>query len=139
LSHLIWCGIIFSAMFPVIPIYLYFPLMLVLGLIAGITNAILNSFLSSILQLTVPQDKRRKVFGPLDTLSQGLAPLSYAVGGILAELIPLGPFISACFVITLFSFVPMAFMPDIIRFVNFDPGDEKLGENMISGSKTSGS
>jgi MFS transporter, DHA3 family, macrolide efflux protein len=134
-----WCSIVFSAMFIVIPIYLYFPLMLVLSFVAGTTNAILNVLFSSILQLTVPQDKRGKVFGLLDTMSQGLTPLSYAIGGILAGFIPLRPFISACFVITLFSFVPMAFMPDIIRFVNFDSGDENPTESMGGASRTSSS
>jgi DHA3 family macrolide efflux protein-like MFS transporter len=120
-----WCGIIFSAMLIVIPIYLYFPLMLVLGVISGITNAILNALLGSILQLTVPQDKRGKIFGLLETASQGLIPMSFAIGGVLAEFMPLQLLISACFVITLFGFVPMAFMPDIIRFINFDPEKEE--------------
>jgi DHA3 family macrolide efflux protein-like MFS transporter len=120
-----WCGIIFSAMLVVLPIYLYFPLMLALCLIAGITNAIVNALLSSILQLTVPQDKRGKVSGLLGTASQGLTPLSFAVGGILAEFISLRLLISACFVITLLGFIPMAVMPDIVRFINFDPEKEK--------------
>jgi MFS family permease len=120
-----WCGIVFSAMLVVIPIYLYFPMMLALSVISGITNAILNALLSSIFQLTVPQDKRGKVFGLLETVSQGLVPLSFAVGGILAEFIPLQLLISACFVITLFGFIPMAFMPDIISFINFDPEKQK--------------
>jgi DHA3 family macrolide efflux protein-like MFS transporter len=120
-----WCGIIFSAMLIVIPIYLYFPMMLTLSVISGITNAILNALLASILQLTVPQDKRGKVFGLLETVSQGLVPLSFAVGGVLAEFIPLQILISTCFVVTLLSFIPMAFMPDIIKFINFDPEKEK--------------
>jgi DHA3 family macrolide efflux protein-like MFS transporter len=120
-----WCGIIFSAMLIFIPIYLYFPLMLALSIISGITNAILNALLSSILQLTVPQDKRGKIFGLLETGSQGLVPLSFAIGGILAEFIPLQLLISACFVVTLFGFIPMVFMPDIIRFINFDPEKEE--------------
>jgi MFS family permease len=120
-----WCGIVFSAMLVVIPIYLYFPMMFALSVISGITNAILNALLSSILQLTVPQDKRGKVFGLLETVSQGLVPLSFAFGGVLAEFIPLQLLISACFVVTLFGFIPMAFMPDIIRFINFEPEKEK--------------
>ncbi len=134
-----WCGIVFSAMFAIVPLYLYFPLMLVLVFIAGITNAILNSFLSSILQLTVPQDKRGKVFGLLETASQGLVPLSFAVGGILAGFIPLMPLISICFLITLFSFTPMSFMPDIIRFINVDIRDEKPAESTNGTSETLGS
>jgi DHA3 family macrolide efflux protein-like MFS transporter len=124
-SIFFWCGIIFSFMLVVIPIYLYFPLMLALSLIAGITNAVLNALLGSILQLTVPQDKRGKVFGLLETVSQGTTPLSFATGGVLAEVIPLQLLISTCFVITLVCFIPMAFMPDIIRFINFDPEREE--------------
>jgi DHA3 family macrolide efflux protein-like MFS transporter len=130
-----WCGIAFSVMLVVIPLYLYFPLMLAFSFIAGTTNAILNALLGSILQLAVPQDKRGKVFGLMEALSQGLIPLSFAIGGILAGFIPLQPFISVCFMITLFSFVPMAFMPDIIGFVNVDMEGENPAE---STSNTSG-
>lgn len=113
-----WCGIIFSITWIVIPFYLYFPLMVALAFISGITNAILNALLGSILQLTIPQDKRGKVFGLLGALSQGLTPLSFATGGILAEFLPLRPLISFSFVMTLLGFLPMAFMPSIIKFIN---------------------
>jgi DHA3 family macrolide efflux protein-like MFS transporter len=115
-----WCGIVFSIATIFIPIYLFFPVMLALAIVAGITNAILNALFSSILQLTVPQDKRGKVFGLLETLSAGLMPAAFAIGGILAEFVSVRILISSSFTITLLCFIPMAFMPDIVRLVNFD-------------------
>jgi DHA3 family macrolide efflux protein-like MFS transporter len=123
------CSVVFSVAVIFIPICLYFPLMLALSVISGATNAVLNALFSSILQLTVPQDKRGKVFGLLETLGGGLMPLSFAIGGILAEFIPIRPLISSCFGITLLCFIPMAFMPDIVRFINFDTEAEEPAES----------
>jgi DHA3 family macrolide efflux protein-like MFS transporter len=123
------CSVVFSVAVIFIPICLYFPLMLALSVISGATNAVLNALFSSILQWTVPQDKRGKVFGLLETLGGGLMPLSFAIGGILAEFIPTRPLISSCFGITLLCFIPMAFMPDIVRFINFDTEAEEPAES----------
>ena len=123
------CSMIFSVAVIFIPIHLYFPLMLALAVISGATNAVLNALFSSILQMTVPQDKRGKVFGLLETLGGGLMPLSFAIGGILAEFIPIRPLISSCFAITLLCFMPMAFMPDIVRLINFDAEAEQPAES----------
>ena len=124
-----WCGVIFSVATIFIPIYLFFPVMLALAIVAGVTNAILNALFSSILQLTVPQDKRGRVFGLLETLSAGLMPAAFAIGGVLAEFIPVRLLISGCFSITLLCFVPMAFMPDIVRLINFDAEPEVPGDS----------
>jgi DHA3 family macrolide efflux protein-like MFS transporter len=93
-------------------------------MVAGLANAVINALFFSILQLTVPQDKRGKVFGLLETLSGGLIPLSLAVGGILAEFLNLRLLISGCYFITLVCFIPMAFMPDIVKLINLDAETE---------------
>ncbi len=119
-----WCGLTFSIATMFVPVYLFFPLMLTLAIVGGVTNAILNALFSSILQLTVPQDKRGKVFGLLETFLAGLMPAAFAIGGILAEFLSLRMLISSCFFVTFLCFLPMAFMPDIVRFINSDPDAE---------------
>lgn len=116
-----WCALFFSVAMISLPVYLFFPAMLALAIVAGLANAVLNALFFSILQLSVPQDKRGKVFGLLETLAGGLIPLSLAVGGILAEFLNLRLLISGCYLITLLCFIPMAFMPDIVKLINFDP------------------
>ena len=61
------------------------------------------------------------MFGLLETMSQGLTPLAFAIGGILAEFVSLRILVSGCFVIVFLCFLPMGFMSDIIKFINFDP------------------
>jgi DHA3 family macrolide efflux protein-like MFS transporter len=118
------CALFFSVAMILLPVYLFFPAMLTLAMVAGLANAVINALFFSILQLTVPQDKRGKVFGLLETLSGGLIPLSLAVGGILAEFLNLRLLISGCYFITLVCFIPMAFMPDIVKLINLDAETE---------------
>jgi DHA3 family macrolide efflux protein-like MFS transporter len=122
------CSIIFSIATIFIPIFLFFPLMLGLAVVGGLTNAILNTLFSTILQLTVPQDKRGKVFGLLETLGAGLMPAAFAIGGVLAEFISIRVLISGSFCITLLCFIPMAFMPDIVELINYNTEDEASEE-----------
>lgn len=128
-----WCSLIFSVVMVAVPVYLFFPAMLALAIIGGATNAVLNTLFFSILQLTVPQDKRGKVFGLLETLGAGLMPAAFAIGGILAEFINLRILISGSFFITFLCFLPMAFMPDIVRLINFDPETQAPADNSVSG------
>jgi hypothetical protein len=47
---------------------------------------------------------------------------SIALGfSILAEFLNLLLLISGCYLITLLCFIPIAFMPDIVKLINFDP------------------
>jgi len=63
--------------------------MIVCAVFAGYFNAILNVLIQSVIQLGVPQNLRGKVFGMLETLTQGLTPLGMALGGVLGEFLPL--------------------------------------------------
>jgi DHA3 family macrolide efflux protein-like MFS transporter len=108
------------------PLYLYFPLMFALGAVFGLFNAVLNALIMAVLQMTTPQDMRGKVFGLLGTLAGGLTPLAMALGGVLAEFISIRFLISASFILTFLSFLPLAFSPAIRRYVNFDPDRDTL-------------
>lgn len=108
------------------PLYLYFPLMFALAAVFGLFNAVLNALIMAVLQMTTPQDMRGKVFGLLGTLAGGLTPLAMALGGVLAEFISIRLLISASFILTFLSFIPLAFSPAIRRYVNYDPDRDTL-------------
>ncbi|EOD00219.1 hypothetical protein L21TH_1693 [Caldisalinibacter kiritimatiensis] len=116
--------------------YAFFPFfnhlipMLILLLIAGFFNAIINIFLNSSVQLTVPQNMRGKVNSLLGTVLQGLTPIAMAVGGIIAEFIPIKIIIFSCFMITLLFFIPLAFIPSFKRFINYNPKTQTLEDIM---------
>ena len=110
----------------VFPLYLYFPLMFALGAVFGLFNAVLNALIMAVLQMTTPQDMRGKVFGLLGTLAGGLTPLAMALGGVLAEFIPIRLLISGSFILTFLCFLPLAFSPAVRRYVNFDPDRDTL-------------
>jgi len=115
------------------PLYLYFPLMFALAAVFGLFNAVLNALIMAVLQMTTPQDMRGKVFGLLGTLAGGLTPLAMALGGVLAEFISIRLLISASFILTFLSFLPLAFSPAIRRYVNFDPDRDTL-EAIVQGT-----
>ncbi len=110
----------------VFPLYLYFPLMFALGAVFGLFNAVLNALIMAVLQMTTPQDMRGKVFGVLGTLAGGLTPLAMALGGVLAEFIPIRLLISGSFILTFLCFLPLAFSSAVRRYVNFDPDRDTL-------------
>ena len=88
---------------------------------AGFANAILNVFIMSVMQLAVPQEMRGKVFSLVGMVTQGLTPIAFAVGGIIAEFIPVAFLISACFTVTLFIGLPFMFLVPFKRFIKYDP------------------
>jgi DHA3 family macrolide efflux protein-like MFS transporter len=108
------------------PLYLYVPLMFALAAVFGLFNAVLNALIMAVLQMTTPQNMRGKVFGLLGTLAGGLTPLAMALGGVLAEFISIRLLISASFILTFLSFLPLAFSPAVRRYVNFDPDRDTL-------------
>jgi MFS family permease len=103
---------------------------LILLFIAGFFNAIINVFFSSSVQLTVPQNMRGKVNSLLGTVLMGLTPIAMALGGIIAEFIPIKIIISTCFIFSFIFFIPLAFIPSFKRFINFNPETQTLEDIM---------
>ena len=103
-----------------------FIIMCILLLAGGLLNAISNVFIMSSIQASTPENMRGKVFSLLSTVTQGLTPIAMAVGGVLAEFIPIKMVISLSFVIVFIIFVPFAFNMHFKRFINFDPKTQKL-------------
>ena len=115
------CGIGSLACLSVFPFVGIFPVAMALLAAAGFANAILNVFIMSVMQLAVPQEMRGKVFSLVGMVTQGLTPIAFAVGGIIAEFIPVAFLISACFTVTLFIGLPFMFLVPFKRFIKYDP------------------
>lgn len=118
--------IISVAAWAVFPLVGLFPIMVGLMTLGGFLNAIFNVLFSSTMQLTVPQESRGKVFSLIGAISSGLTPIAFAVGGIIAEFIPVKILIPACFFIALLIFLPIGFTESTRRFIGFDPEKETL-------------
>lgn len=124
------CYVVMCAGMMLLPVFLRFPVMAALVFVTGIANAILNTFINAVLQLTTPQNKRGKVFGLLMSISGGLTPVAYALGGVLAEFIPIRMLISASFAVVLICYIPMFLSVSFRRYVQFDPARQSLQDIM---------
>lgn len=105
-----------------------FAVMVALLFVAGVFNAILNVFISATMQQTVPQEMRGKVFSLMGTMTNGLTPIAMALGGVLAEFIPIKYMIAGCFLIAFIFMIPFTFMNSCRRFINFDPEKQVLAD-----------
>lgn len=115
-----------NACFAVFSLFAYFPLMLGFMFAGNFLNAIINVYFRTSVQMTVPQNMRGKVFSIIGMLLNGVAPFAMALGGVLAEFIPIKAVIFMCFAITILLCIPFAFFPKVIRFINFNPETETL-------------
>lgn len=127
---LLFCSFTFASLLAVFPLTNNIMLMLVLLLVAGAANSILNAIIGVSFQLSVPQNMRGKVSSLMQTVTMGLSPIGFALGGILAEFIPTRMVISGCFVATFILFIPFAFMRHPKRFISFDPEKQTLEDIM---------
>jgi MFS family permease len=111
LTCLLW------ALFPLVGFY---P-MLAVGLLGAACNSVVNTLISSVMQMATPADMRGKVFSLMGTVTGGLMPLGMALGGVLAEFLPVRLIISACMIIPGFIALPLLFSEPFRRFIGFDP------------------
>ena len=81
--------VLFTVPMMIFPFFNTFWPMLVAIAVGGFFNAIINVLIQSVLQLGIPAEHRGKVFGLLETVTQGLTPVGMALGGILGEFLPL--------------------------------------------------
>jgi MFS family permease len=103
-----------------------FPIMAALVLVGGFFNAIVNIFISSIIQVATPGEMRGKVISLLSTVAGGLSPLAMALGGTLAEFLPIRILIASAFGTMLLFIIPLFFSDAFRRFINFDPETDTL-------------
>jgi len=125
------CGFISSFTMILFPLSLYIPFMALLAFVGGVASALLNTFMASVIQLTVPQEMRGKVFGILGSFSTGLMPLALVTGGVLAEFIPIRILISASFAVTILLYLPLFASAAFRHTITFDP-DTQTTADLIS-------
>ena len=107
--------------------HVFWPMLVCISL-GGFFNAIVNVLINSIMQMTVPQSLRGKVFGVLSSLSGGLTPLGMAIGGILGEFLPIPLIISGSFVAIGVVVFPFLGTKGIRDFFNQNPEQENSAD-----------
>ncbi len=122
------CAILTSLSLLIFPIFLHFPLMAMCAFIGGFVNAVLNAFILAVFQMTTPRNKRGKIFGLVTSTAGALTPLAYAIGGVLAEFIPIRTLISGSFAVNILIFIPILKSRGFKKFINFDPECQKIEE-----------
>ncbi|MCX7745500.1 MAG: MFS transporter [Clostridia bacterium] len=127
---LIFSGFVSSVLLAVFALLYNFYFMLIVLFVGGLFLAITNVLFNSSIQITVPQKMRGKVFALMGTLTQGLTPLAMALGGILAEFIPIRTIIFSCFSVSFITFVPLLLMASFKRFINYNEEEESLEDIM---------
>lgn len=120
------CGILSMVASILMPVWLYFPLMLGFAIILGVSNAILNSFIMATFSAAVPQNMRGKIFSLIGTIAGGLMPIAFALGGALAEFIPIQILISSAFGCALIAFLMSMLTKPIKHLINFNPAQEQI-------------
>lgn len=110
--------------------------MALLAFAGGAASALLNMFMTSVIQLTVTQEMRGKVFGILGGISTGLMPLALVTGGVLAEFIPIRILISASFAFTILLYLPLFASAAFRRTITFDPDTQAAADLIAFGAKT---
>ena len=105
-----------------------FPAIVALITAGGFLNAILNVILQTIVQRSTPQDVRGKVMAFLSMTSQGLTPISMALGGVLAEFFPIRGVMTVSFLFALLCVAPFAFSRPFRRYLNFDYDNRDISE-----------
>lgn len=85
--------------------------------IMGFTVAVVNSIISTTMQLLIPSQMRGKVFGLMGALGGGLIPLGMALGGVLAEVIPIRVILTVTGLITGLGFLPVFLSSHARRFI----------------------
>lgn len=88
-NHIIWgiaaMGVILGISGRVPDFRTFLTMMAIFGLVNGLVNILLQVFF----QEFIPDEKRGRVFGVIQAICMGIMPIGYALGGWLAELMPI--------------------------------------------------
>jgi MFS family permease len=88
--------------------------------IVGACNSVIGVVLQTVMQATIPQENRGKVFGILGTVSGALWPLGMASSGVIASFAGVRPtFVGACCMLLVAS-LPILFSRHFREFMNTD-------------------
>ncbi|MCU0607534.1 MAG: MFS transporter [Candidatus Edwardsbacteria bacterium] len=111
-----WSLVLTCLIWGLVPLVGYWP-MLALGLAGTVFNAAVNVLIGSVMQITTPAGMRGKVFALMGTVTGSLMPLAMALGGVLAEVVPLRPLIAVCFFAPLLLALPLFFSAPFKQFI----------------------
>ncbi len=123
------CALLFPFVMAAFP---FTPYIFILGLLfaGGFCIAIINVYIGSTIQIVVPQNMRGKVSSLQSTLVMGLSPISMALGGVLAEFIPIKYVISTSFLLTLIGMISLLLSKEFKKLINFNPDEQTLDDIM---------
>lgn len=102
-----------------------FAVMVPLIILGGFFNALVNVMLISAVQATTPAEMRGKVMAFMGMMTQGLTPFAMALGGVIADFLPIRLIISACFFITFVLFTPFYFVRSFGSFIGYETGKQE--------------
>ena len=111
-------GMITSLCIGLLPFTQNLILILVLLFINGLNVAIVNSILLSSIQSSVPTNMLGKIFGFRRTLTSSLIPISMAIGGIVAEYVPIELIILFGNVIIFVLFLKLGFTEAVVSLID---------------------
>lgn len=114
-------GVVDAACFAALPWSPGVAGMLVLIAVSGFATSLENTLVMSALQIEVPREMRGKLFALRSTLVMALVPLAMAIGGLLAEVLPIAVLISAASAVVLAGFLVCPLLPGLRRVFEFTP------------------
>lgn len=97
-----------------------FGVIVVLAFFAGIFNSFISVITQTVLQITVSQENRGKVFGIQATMYEGLSPLAMALSGIVAHFAGVRPTIIGSFMLAAVIVIPTLFNKTFGNYMNSD-------------------
>lgn len=111
-----------------------FAIIVVLAFFAGICNSFISIITQTVMQITVSQENRGKVFGIQATVYEGLSPLAMALSGIVAHFAGVRPTIIGSFILAAIVVIPTLFNKTFGNFMNsdccIDPSSQVVPESI---------
>ena len=98
--------------FPILPV------IFTIAFFVGFSVAIINTSIVTTMQRIVPQHLRGKIMGLGSAFAGGLIPVGMALGGVLAEFLPIQWIVTISGAISFLAFLPVFFNREIRRFMN---------------------
>ncbi len=120
--------IVMSSLWLIMPLVNNFYVIATALLIAQMCNMISNTIFNSTMMITIPQEKRGKVFSLISTFSMGLSPLGIALGGIMGEFISIKIAMLMFFAMTFIGALSIPMLKGFKTMISFNPEEQTLEE-----------
>jgi MFS family permease len=113
-------GLIDAVCFAALPWLPWVGAMLALIAVCGFATSLENTLVMSALQIRIPQEMRGKLFALRSTLVTALVPLAMAVGGALAEVVPIPLLITGASAVVFLCFLVSMALPAVRELMGFE-------------------